>query len=475
MLEPQIVNFIATPLIAGVVGYVTNKLAIKMLFRPYKAKWYTLGWQGIVPKTRPYLAQKISEIVGQKLLAHDDFLYAIESSDVKESLSNIIASKLVTIKERDIHAVLRLGRFEDKIISNKDYINSTINSAVIYFIDKLLDKKLDFTTLENSLISIIEKNNYSAVKNIIYDNILSFIEEDKKISQILPAKILENKQKIVDLITDSVTAYISSAGNDNGIKIAVAEKIIQFKQNFINKENNSFGFIKSGLMDMFLSDEKIIKSVFFEMPAIMNDLSKNEKIRNSIRAHIEKEIDKILESTVKDIDYKFNLDIKNSIRSYIDDLFADSTVINKKINSLLEELTSKYNNLSIKEIVKELNIDISNMIKIDVQEIINSDDYKNIKRKVIKKIINYIHTNYTNLSQIFSDILLKVIKSNLKYALNAINIEKIVKDKINALPLKDVEDILFSFMKTHFKWINILGFVLGFLIGLLKETVLLFI
>lgn len=474
MLEPQVVNFIATPLIAGVVGYVTNKLAIKMLFRPYKAKWYTLGWQGIVPKTRPYLAQKISEVVGQKLLAHDDFLYAIESSDVKESISKIIASKLVTVKEKDIHALLRLGRFEDKIISNKDYINSTINSAVSYFIEKLLDKKVDFTIFENSLISIIEKNNYSALKNIIYENILSFIDEDKKICQILPEKVLENKSVIVDLITESVMAYISSAGNDNGVKIAVAEKIIHFKQNYFSQDNN-FSFIKSGILEIFLSDEKIIKSVFSEMPAIMNDLSKNEKIKNSIRNHIEKEIDKILESTVAEVEQKFNLDIENSVKNYIDDLFADSSVINKKINNLLTGLTDKYSNLSIKEIIKELNIDIINIIKIDVQEIINSDDYKSIKRKTIKKIINYINENYNNLSQILSDILIKVIKSNLKYALNALNIEKIVKDKINALPLQDVEDILFSFMKTHFKWINILGFILGFLIGLLKETALLFI
>lgn len=474
MLEPQIVNFLATPLIAGVVGYVTNKLAIKMLFRPYKAKWYTLGWQGIVPKTRPYLAQKISEIVGQKLLAHDDFLYAIESSDVKESLSNIIASKLVTIKERDIHAVLRLGRFEDKIIANKENINYTINSAVYFITDKLLEKKLDFTTFENSLINIIEKNNYSSIKNAIYEGVSSFLDENKKVCDILPKNLLDKKNIIVDLITESVTNYISSAGNDNEIKVAVASKIIQFKQNFVNKEE-SFGFIKSGILDIFLSDEKIIKSVFAEMPVIMNDLSKNDKVRQSIKGHIEKEIDKILNSTVKEIDERFNFDLKNNIRNYIDGLFSDSSLVHNKIKNLLAELTNKYSNLSIKDITTELNIDIRKMIEIDVQEIINSDDYKTIKRKVIKKIINYIHTNYTNLSQIFSDILLKVIKSNLKYALNAINIEKIVKDKINALPLKDVEDILFSFMKTHFKWINILGFVLGFLIGLLKEIVLLFI
>ena len=116
MLEQPIVSLVTTPLVAGVVGYITNKIAIKMLFRPYEPKWYTLGWQGIVPKTRPKLAVKISEIVGQKLLAHDDFLYALENNDIKTKIHSIIADKLKSLNAKDIHAVIRLSSLEDKII-----------------------------------------------------------------------------------------------------------------------------------------------------------------------------------------------------------------------------------------------------------------------------------------------------------------------------------------------------------------------
>ena len=51
---------------------------------------------------------------------------------------------------------------------------------------------------------------------------------------------------------------------------------------------------------------------------------------------------------------------------------------------------------------------------------------------------------------------------------------QIVKDKINALPLPEVENILFSFMKEHFKWINILGFFIGFVIGLVQALMVFF-
>ena len=126
MLEQPVINLVTTPLVAGVVGYITNKIAIKMLFRPYEPKWYTLGWQGIVPKTRPKLAVKISEIVGQKLLAHDDFLYALENNDVKSKIHSIIAGKLQNVTAKDIHAVIRLINLEDKIISNRETINNVL-------------------------------------------------------------------------------------------------------------------------------------------------------------------------------------------------------------------------------------------------------------------------------------------------------------------------------------------------------------
>ena len=128
----------------------------------------------------------------------------------------------------------------------------------------------------------------------------------------------------------------------------------------------------------------------------------------------------------------------------------------------------KYNNLTLNEVLNILQIDIKQFIKIDIMAILGSSNYKTIKNNFISKFINFVTQNAPKISSIMTELLIKLIKGNLKYALNAINIEKIVKDKINALPLPEVENMLFSFMKEHFKWINILGFFIGFIIGLIQ-------
>lgn len=47
------------PLISGMIGYLTNYIAIKMLFHP---RTKTLGFQGLIPKRKAKLAKNIGLI-----------------------------------------------------------------------------------------------------------------------------------------------------------------------------------------------------------------------------------------------------------------------------------------------------------------------------------------------------------------------------------------------------------------------------
>src|SRR6056297_624464 len=60
------------PLLGAVIGYVTNYIAIRMLFRPLTAK-HVLGLRipltpGIIPKQRYELAESIGNMVSTQLL-----------------------------------------------------------------------------------------------------------------------------------------------------------------------------------------------------------------------------------------------------------------------------------------------------------------------------------------------------------------------------------------------------------------------
>lgn len=64
------------PVLGGVIGYFTNDIAIKMLFRPYGAKYF-LGQRlpftpGLIPSNQQRLAKKVSEVIMRSLLTPEE-------------------------------------------------------------------------------------------------------------------------------------------------------------------------------------------------------------------------------------------------------------------------------------------------------------------------------------------------------------------------------------------------------------------
>jgi uncharacterized membrane protein YheB (UPF0754 family) len=68
--------YLAPPLVGAVIGYFTNDIAIRMLFRPYKAK-YLGKWRipftpGVIPRNQARLAQRVADSITGSLLTPDE-------------------------------------------------------------------------------------------------------------------------------------------------------------------------------------------------------------------------------------------------------------------------------------------------------------------------------------------------------------------------------------------------------------------
>jgi uncharacterized membrane protein YheB (UPF0754 family) len=82
------------PLAGAVIGYVTNAVAIKMLFRPLR-EIRLFGVRlpftpGILPRQRHKLAENIGSIVERQLLTPEIVIARLRQEDVRESLKTII-------------------------------------------------------------------------------------------------------------------------------------------------------------------------------------------------------------------------------------------------------------------------------------------------------------------------------------------------------------------------------------------------
>lgn len=69
------ISYIVAPLLGGIIGYITNDIAIRMLFRPHKAK-YLFGIKipftpGIIPKEKGRIASAIGSAISENLMSKD--------------------------------------------------------------------------------------------------------------------------------------------------------------------------------------------------------------------------------------------------------------------------------------------------------------------------------------------------------------------------------------------------------------------
>lgn len=79
-------SYIIAPLLGGVIGYITNDIAIRMLFRPHKAK-YIMGVHipftpGIIPKEKGRIADSIGRVISSNLMNNEVLKRYLLSEDM---------------------------------------------------------------------------------------------------------------------------------------------------------------------------------------------------------------------------------------------------------------------------------------------------------------------------------------------------------------------------------------------------------
>jgi uncharacterized membrane protein YheB (UPF0754 family) len=143
------IKLIMIPFISGLIGWITNLLAVRMIFHPY----HPIGLgpfriQGLVPKRREELAMSIGQTVSTHLISHEDIANCIKSTRIDESFEKMIDEKLeVFIQEKLFSFNPMLTAFISPSIRTR--IKEAILSELILIMPELAEKFA--FSLENSL------------------------------------------------------------------------------------------------------------------------------------------------------------------------------------------------------------------------------------------------------------------------------------------------------------------------------------
>ncbi len=98
MMNPILLSL---PIISALIGWLTNWVAIRMLFRPARpVRILGIRIQGLIPARQKEMAQKFGEVIEKNFFSHEDLSNILENLDLRgqftRKIDSIINGKIQT-------------------------------------------------------------------------------------------------------------------------------------------------------------------------------------------------------------------------------------------------------------------------------------------------------------------------------------------------------------------------------------------
>ncbi|ELP5177298.1 DUF445 family protein [Clostridium perfringens] len=488
--------YIIGALIGAVIGYITNWLAIKMLFRPREAK-YIFGMKlpftpGLIPKEKSRIANKVGETVGTHLLNSDSLSKALKDDKIKakfnevakekinqvinsnstleESLKNTLGENYYALKGNMIDNIAKtiLESIQEEEFKNK--VKFYIVDSIKERLNKNPEKIIDFINSNKFREVIINTLEEEKTRDIIGKALLKEVKtlgkEDLTIEEVIPENIKPYIEEYVKSQKDTLVDIIKNLLRDNEvshkIKSAINDNIPSIVSMFLSGDV-IYGKLVS-LVDKSLSEEENKEYICDAALAFVHE-SMKKKVSDVINTVGEEKLQVISDALGDKISKKLNTE--------------------ENIDSIISKLNCKISSFnSYEEIIKVLFNDYENILidNIDsmISQIVNNNQLSGEISKIIEKVfdkflqnsLNDICYNKQNLENSIMSILDNLyndfVENKSAKVLEIVDISSIVEEQINAFEVDYAEEIIIGIANKELKAITWLGALLGGILGILS-------
>jgi len=185
--------------VGALIGWFTNFLAIKMLFRPihpWRIPLIGLELQGLIPRRRSEIAASIGVTVEEQLISVKDMVSKIAEGESRQEIIRTIRVKVMTA-------------IEDRIPS---IIPNSIKQVILSKIRDILTQEVE-NFVDNSMGDMIEQS----LRKV---NIRSMVEER------INALELEEVERLILEIASRELKYIELLGGVLGAVIGLIQSLL---------------------------------------------------------------------------------------------------------------------------------------------------------------------------------------------------------------------------------------------------------
>ncbi|MCL2016880.1 MAG: DUF445 family protein [Defluviitaleaceae bacterium] len=210
------ITLLMTPIIGAIIGYCTNVLAVRMLFRPHRAM-YIFGVRipftpGLIPKGQARLAAKLANVVGTHILTPELLTDKLVNSPLI-SQGAVEIKKAIRTNIPKISEYLRNLEYPRLDEEGPTLVKNLINEHVGKLAGMFLDPKKIYFSMKDGLLEYLsDEDNLLTIADKIDENIDKFCEDTEKKIPLISAfeTVAEHVVQHIDIkaiIEDRVNAF----------------------------------------------------------------------------------------------------------------------------------------------------------------------------------------------------------------------------------------------------------------------------
>ncbi|RLB65084.1 MAG: hypothetical protein DRH08_08515 [Deltaproteobacteria bacterium] len=518
--------YLMPPLLGALIGYVTNYIAIRMLFRPLRP-WRLFGIRlpmtpGIIPSKRGELAQRMGEMVGSHLLTADDVCKTLEKPAFHRELKGAVNDKLGAFLDRDLGPLVTLipdsyqRRFRELVTTVRtkaicavtDYLASSEYEKLLRgFLqekgDALLARDLEsfltparYQSLQNHLDTRLTTILHSpeaarTVERFVDERLERLLQSDRSLRKLLPGDLVEVLLQQLEREVPPLLERFGGLLYDPDFRQRLAERGRQGIESFLD----SLGGL-AGLLSGFINLDQVYNRIPEFLDKAGEEVShwlREEKTQQQVASMLRERLEGILDKPLSSFLEKAPYEKVAGARRYLCERsvaavqsrrttelllgFADNGLHRVKDRSFRSLLDENLPENGVERMQKDLGdrllkLSRSAEVTAAIDTVIKDKLEVWAFQKPMGRLAERLPADVLDeLEEGLYRQVGEVLQKEVPPLIETLNVSRMVEDKVNRLDILQVEGLLMGIMQEQFKYINMFGAILGGLIGLINLAV----
>ena len=164
-------NLLLMTVVGGLIGYITNVLAVKMLFRPLKPfRVPIIGWeiQGLIPKRQKDIAVSIGKTVQEELISVEEIIDKLVEDTDKTALIAMAKARIVELAENNMPPMVP-SIFKGAIVKYvAEAVDQNAESVMNEISEKLVHQATEKIQIADMVAEKIEAFDVMQLEEIIF-------------------------------------------------------------------------------------------------------------------------------------------------------------------------------------------------------------------------------------------------------------------------------------------------------------------